>query len=442
MPNTLAEALNRSCRCTTVDHGALARALAEELEDGTFYQWLRETRPHLFSDTAVFAAPRWAHQMRELVRAVETLVALPGYQDRVLAGAPAIARLDPGPRGVFFGYDFHLTAAGPRLIEINTNAGGALLNGVLARAQLSCCQTWAELTGTVELATLETEFVAMFRDEWRRQRGDIPLRRVAIVDDAPTEQYLYPEFILFQRLFTRHGIEAVIAAADELEWRDGGLYHAGLGLDLVYNRLTDFYFDEPAHTALRAAYAAGTVVVTPHPRAHALYADKRNLVLLSDAAALRAWSADEETLAAVRDGIAPTVRVEPAEAERLWAERRRWFFKPAAGYGSKAVYRGDKLTRRVWQEILAGDYVAQEYASPGQRTLKRDGTDAALKFDVRAYAYAGRVQLFAARLYQGQTTNFRTPGGGFAPVYFPGPGVSPEACAASGSRNAEGCSLP
>jgi hypothetical protein len=40
-----------------------------------------------------------------------------------------------------------------------------------------------------------------------------------------------------------------------------------------------------------------------------------------------------------------------------------------------------------------------------------------LKFDVRDYAYDGAVQWVAARLYQGQTTNFRTPGGGFAPVY-------------------------
>ncbi len=40
-----------------------------------------------------------------------------------------------------------------------------------------------------------------------------------------------------------------------------------------------------------------------------------------------------------------------------------------------------------------------------------------MKFDLRAYAYAGQVLWVAARLYQGQTTNFRTPGGGFAPVY-------------------------
>ena len=40
----------------------------------------------------------------------------------------------------------------------------------------------------------------------------------------------------------------------------------------------------------------------------------------------------------------------------------------------------------------------------------------ALKADVRNYVYAGDVQLLAARLYQGQTTNMRTAGGGFAPV--------------------------
>jgi len=36
---------------------------------------------------------------------------------------------------------------------------------------------------------------------------------------------------------------------------------------------------------------------------------------------------------------------------------------------------------------------------------------------VRLYTYDGRLLLMAARLYQGQTTNFRTAGGGFAPIY-------------------------
>ena len=40
-----------------------------------------------------------------------------------------------------------------------------------------------------------------------------------------------------------------------------------------------------------------------------------------------------------------------------------------------------------------------------------------MKADIRCYVYNGHIQLVAARLYQGQTTNFRTPGGGFAPVF-------------------------
>ena len=46
-----------------------------------------------------------------------------------------------------------------------------------------------------------------------------------------------------------------------------------------------------------------------------------------------------------------------------------------------------------------------------------DGSPESQKTDVRLYVYNGQVLLTAARLYQGETTNFRTPGGGFAPVF-------------------------
>lgn len=49
--------------------------------------------------------------------------------------------------------------------------------------------------------------------------------------------------------------------------------------------------------------------------------------------------------------------------------------------------------------------------------MRIEGADAVRKVDVRLYAYAGRTMLAAARLYQGQATNFQTPGGGFAPVF-------------------------
>jgi len=108
--------------------------------------------------------------------------------------------------------------------------------------------------------------------------------------------------------------------------------------------------------------------------------------------------------------------VTPANAQEMWARRRQLFFKPATGYGSKAAFRGDKLTRRVWDEIVAGNFVAQALVPPSERLVDVAGEPTRLKLDIRAYAYAGRVQLLAARTYAGQTTNFRTAGGGFSPV--------------------------
>ena len=122
-----------------------------------------------------------------------------------------------------------------------------------------------------------------------------------------------------------------------------------------------------------------------------------------------------------------TEAVTPAVADDLWARRRTLFFKPVAGYGAKAAYRGDKLTRRVWAEICAGGFVAQALVPPSERLVNVDGVATRLKLDVRAYTYRGQVQLLAARSYQGQTTNFRTEGGGFSPVVVLPAGMPPMA---------------
>ena len=39
----------------------------------------------------------------------------------------------------------------------------------------------------------------MFRNEWSLVRGDAPLKTIAIVDEQPESQYLYPEFLLAQK---------------------------------------------------------------------------------------------------------------------------------------------------------------------------------------------------------------------------------------------------
>jgi hypothetical protein len=425
-----ADSLNADCTCISLDRTALCRALDTEVGDAEFCRQLVATHPTLISHLPVFLRGEHVARMAEIIRAIEAIAKLDGYQNAALQTAPAIARFRPGPIGVLMGYDFHLGPDGPRLIEINTNAGGGLINAFVARAQKACCSPvelmWSELSAGQHI---DTTFVDSFRTDWRLQRGDEPLTRIAIVDANPEAQYLYPEFVLFQRLFRRHDIDAVIVPPQALQHRDGKLWLGTRPIDLVYNRLTDFYFEGVEQAALCSAYLAGDVVVTPNPRVHAMFADKRNLGRLTDVDTLRTWGVAQDLVDIVLQGIPKTTLVTPDRSDELWGARAKLFFKPTSGFGSKAAYRGDKVTRRVWQTILDNSYVAQELVQPSARTVVVDGLRQVMKVDVRNYTYDGKVQLLAARLYQGQTTNFRTPGGGFAPVLSDRGGTERLACA-------------
>ncbi|GAM99928.1 hypothetical protein U91I_03585 [alpha proteobacterium U9-1i] len=412
----LPDVLNRECFCVTLDRPAFDAALT--LEAGAdFAASLLKERPHLVSTTPVFLAKADRTAMLSMVKAIEAATRLPQYRAQALERS-VIAERDLGPLGAFMGYDFHITEAGPKLIEVNTNAGGAFLNAFLARAQLACCEPVHAALREDGSGAFEDVVRSMFESEWRRQRGDAPLRSIAIVDDEPEGQYLHPEFVLAQRLLQAAGYDVVIVSASALQYRDGALLdHDGRAIDLVYNRLTDFAFEAPEHGALREAYIDGAAVVTPNPHNHALLADKRNLINLSDQTLLTSWGLPPEQVEALR-GVPPCVVVTAANADALWAERKRYYFKPADGHAGKAVYRGEKLTRGAWGEILKRKYIAQEVAVPSERMIEVDGARVARKSDVRLYTYDGVLILAAARLYQGQTTNFRTPGGGFAPVFF------------------------
>lgn len=410
----LAASLNSDCHSAAVDRAALENKLREQGE--AFFLRISERCPHLFAAVPLFVSAAQLAQMRAVVAAVEQVVSMPAWHATVLQHAPDLARCAPRAKGIFFGYDFHLDAEGAHLIEINTNAGGAFLNALLLDSQRGVTMPGeAAISGD-----LEQVFLGMFQNEWRLERGDAPLQTIAIVDEQPEEQFLYPEFVLAQRLFERAGISAMIAGPAEFRLQADGLHCRERKVDLVYNRLTDFTLQQ--HATLGAACQnSDLAVITPHPHAYALYADKYNLTLLTDVARLRALGGSDDTIATLQAGIPQTRAVRAEDAEFWWKERRQWFFKPATGFGSRGVYRGEKLTRRVFEEILRGGYVAQKLASPGERMLcLKDAAPAPLKADVRCYVYDGRLQLVAARLYQGQATNFRTAGGGFAPVRIAG----------------------
>lgn len=411
---TVSDRLNQNCFCTKLDRSSLYEALEREAGDSSFCEMFIRPRAHLFSNVPVFLSATAVTEMHEIVTAVETTARLAAYKAAALSWAPEISQEDHGPVGALMGYDFHLGEDGPRLIEVNTNAGGAFLNAFLARAQRACCAEM-KLPLTPMAYAFEDAAFRMFQDEWARQRGPGTIHRIAIVDDSPENQYLYPEFVLAQQVLVERGVNAVIVDAGCLHYESGRLTFGGEKIDLVYNRVTDFAFDRPEHKALREAYQDGTVVVTPNPHNHSLLADKRNLSLLSDTEILEAWGV-EPRLRALLKAVPRTVLVTPGNADALWKTRKNLFFKPTGGHGGKAVYRGDKLTKGVWAEVKRGGYVAQTFVRPSERMIRVDEELQARKMDVRLYTYDGKVLLVAARLYQGQTTNFRTPGGGFATV--------------------------
>ena len=349
-----------------------------------------------------------ALHMDEVVAAVHAAASTVAYQDAALAQAPQIARLAPQRVDCLFaGFDFHLTDEGPKLIEINTNAGGAFYGALIddmrwkhGDAQARPMKYWSAL------------FLRQLRHEWDlTARG--PLRTVAIVDDAPDKQFLEYEFRMLARMLREAGITALIVDPRALTYRGGRLWYGATAIDLVYNRLTSFTLERDVDRALREALMDGAVVVTPDPRNHALLGCKKNLTRLSDDAFLRAAGVSVHTRDTLRQFVARTVAVSADNEGELWSTRAAYYFKPAAGFGSRAVYDGAKLTTKTWAQIVAdGSYVAQERVDAPRVDV--DGV--AMRYDVRAFAYGRKTFMRLARVYRGQTTNFRTPGGGFAPV--------------------------
>lgn len=406
------DALNQSCFCMPLSRAALDAAIVEDAGLAGLGALLAG-RANLFAGTGVFLAPRDLDAMLEQIHAIEAAVRLPDYQCAALAGSDrAVTGVQVGMQGVFMGYDFHITPVGPRLIEINTNAGGAFLVNALDRAAAH-----SGIPGHTPFAPgdFEQRVVETILSDWHLAGRTGAPATLAIVDDVPGAQYLYPDMLLAKRVIEQAGIDTLIVDAAELTSGAQGLTAGGRRIDMVYNRLTDFALADPASEAIRDALARDRIVLTPAPRHHALYADKRNLVRLTDLDRLKDWGLASHHARALEQ-LPETIDITAQTADAAWANRKRFFFKPAAGFGGRAAYRGDKITRKVWSDILAGDYIAQAYISPSSRSVATLAGERTLKYDLRVYTYAGDPLLLAARVYQGQTTNFRTEGGGFAPV--------------------------
>ena len=347
-------------------------------------------------------------RMVGVVRALDRLSRNPAYREQIYAEVPDVARFNPGYDAVMMCYDFHLDGDVPRLIEVNTNAGGGLL-AILAHdpalpADHRCLS-----------AKLRERLLQTFADEINKYSAGAQLKpaRIAIIDEDPSGQHLYPEMLAFADLFRAWGVPTEIVEPQGLQATAAGVSLDGRAVDLVYNRHCDFYLASDEMAGLRQAYLAGKVCLTPNPHMYGLLADKRRMILWSDPQQRASWhlSGNDERL--LEQTVPNTSLLAALDLQRLWSDRKRLVFKPVDSFGSRGVLIGEKLSRKRFDQLPAERTLVQELVPPSMSETADDGP---MKTDLRVYAYRNRVLGVTARLYRGQVTNLRTPGGGFASV--------------------------
>jgi len=331
------------------------------------------------------------HAMLRFARLMHRLKRQPAYAEALLTHTAPATRYDPGLPSVLMGYDFHLGEGVPRLIEINNNAGGLYLHNAV----------WLPQPESDEMpGTLGQRLLSMFPEKWRN---------IAIMDEDVEGQFMYPEMCAYGALLRGQGRCVLVTSPEDIRAADDGALYAGdLRLHAIYNRHTDFYLESPALIHIRKAYLSGRVALTPNPRSYALLGDKGRMVDWWHPGLLESCLSAED-VRFVRQIVPETHMLADMDAERAWAERRAWVFKPAARHGGKGVLPGKAMSRRRFGQMPPEHTVMQRFVPPG--TVRVDEDE--YKFDVRLFTHGERLIAVAGRIWQGMVTNFRVPGSGW-----------------------------
>lgn len=306
---------------------------------------------------------------------------------------------NPGNHAIAMSYDFHVSESGElKLIEINTNASFLLLS-----------QSLYEAHGLQKPTSFVSEDLKKdILDEMELCFGvRKPPERIAIIDESPSTQKLYVEFLLYKNLFTSWGWSCEICDFRELKLNESSkeLSVGGKKVDFIYNRFTDFEFKMPESQVLKKAFETKAACFSPNPHEYVVSADKERLIELG------------------QTGLFPFVLkseiLTPENKDHIWEQRKNLFFKPLRSYGSKQSYKGSSISRKLFEELApTRDILAQEYAVATEREFVTPEGPQSFKFDLRFYAYQNRLETAIARIYQGQVTNTRTPYGGFTCLRF------------------------
>lgn len=329
-------------------------------------------------------------------------------------------------------YDFHLNfeTGEIKLIEINTNGAGYLFAALAQEAHNILNQKTlvfqsshplptqhshsSQSVPTNESGALQSLALENLRKSFEEEMDLCGVKRetqIGIIDEELTAQKMYVEFLMYEELFKSWGYSAKSYDVSELKYENGKvLSPEGTRLLYIYNRYCDFLLQKEVSQGLRNSYLNGRVALSPQPREYLLLADKQRMI---------DWNEDEFTKnlseqdrSCLDSIVLKTSILNDSLREEAWSRRKHLFFKPQRSFGGKSTYKGESISRKVFERLLGEESLAQELFPP--QKVNFDGQD--WKFDFRVYVYKDRPLFHCARLYQGQVTNFNTRHGGFCSV--------------------------
>lgn len=292
-------------------------------------------------------------------------------------------------------FDFHWDGEFLKLIEINTNASSYLVSDLI----------------------YELHQVNDFNDRLEKLAQDFAIcvgdgKKIFILDEFPEKENLYIEFFMYKEFLENKGYEVKIISLAEFE----NLKNSEMP-DLIYNRYCDFYLEEPKSLKLKTHYESGQLKLSPHPYFYNLLANKKRFLTFCNPNLKQKLS--PELKLTIDNHILNTVTLNNESSDEIWQSRKQYFIKPSLSYGGKSAYRGESISRKRFDELIAEQaFIAQKFVPAPEMSVDTPEGKQNFKYDLRFYGFEGEVQFAIARLYQGQITNMRNPHGGLTPIHF------------------------
>jgi hypothetical protein len=270
-------------------------------------------------------------------------------------------RHDPGePDVILSRLDAFVTPAGPRFIEVNSDAPAGFGYGDRMADLIGQLRVFRQFAHELPVSYVPsgTRLIEAVVHAWV-ERGGTGFPTISIVDWADVKTRADQQILC--EAFEIRGFECFLGDPREAAVLGGELFIAGRRVDIVYRRavLEELVAREDEVRVFLEAYRDGAAFFVNSLRCHASE-DKAFFALMTDEAFPELLSEEERHFVA---GVVPWTR--KLEERRTLREglsidlipftlehRERLVLKPGHGYGGRQVFVGDETEPAVWEAAV------------------------------------------------------------------------------------------